>query len=45
MWMPTADGAKVLKLDREELLQGETFCMVHPLCRSQKLKGKIPEAK
>ncbi|MGB8779194.1 MAG: hypothetical protein WCD81_00910 [Candidatus Bathyarchaeia archaeon] len=45
MWIPTAERAKAPNWDKQELLQGETFCMAHPLCCPQKWKGKILEAK
>jgi hypothetical protein len=45
MWMPTAETAKAPNWNKQELLQGETFCMAHPLYCPQKWKGKILEAK
>jgi hypothetical protein len=41
----TAERVKALNWDKQELLQGETFCLAHPLYRAQKWKVKILEAK
>jgi hypothetical protein len=45
MWMPTAQRAKAPNWNKQKLLQGETFCMAHPLYRPQKWKEQILEAK
>jgi hypothetical protein len=45
MWMPTAQRAKAPSWNKQELLQGETFCMAHPLYRPRKWKEEILKAK
>jgi hypothetical protein len=45
MWMPTARRAKPPNWNKQKLLQGETFCMAHPLYRPEKWKKEILEAK
>jgi len=45
MWMPMKETAKPPILDREKILEGENFCIAHPLYRPQKWKGNILEAK
>jgi len=44
MWMPTRKKAKPPKLDKGKILEGETFCIAHPLYRPQTWKGNIFEA-
>lgn len=41
MWMPKLESAEPPKMDWQKLLQGETFCMAHPLYRPQNWKGSI----
>jgi len=45
MWMPVKQKAKPPKLDKQKILEGETFCSAHPLYRPQTCKGNILEAK
>jgi hypothetical protein len=45
MWMPTARRARAPNWNKQELLQGTTFCMAHPLYRPRKWKEEIFEAK
>jgi len=45
MWMPMKEKAKPPKLDEQKILEGETFCISHPLYRPQKWKGYIFEIK
>jgi hypothetical protein len=45
MWMPVTETAKLPGWDRRRLLEGETFCLAHPLYRPQVWKGNIFEAK
>jgi len=45
MWMPATEATKLLEWDRRRLLEGEAFCLAHPLYRSQLWKGNILEAK
>jgi predicted GNAT family acetyltransferase len=45
MWMPTTERTKAPNWNKQKLLQGETFCMAHPLYHPQKRKERILEAK
>jgi len=45
MWMPVKEKAKPPTWDKQKLLEGETFCIAHPLYRPQTWKGSIFEAK
>lgn len=45
MWMPTMKTAKPPFWNKQKLLEGETFCLAHPLYRPQIWKGNIFEAK
>jgi len=45
MWMPQAENARPPAWNKEKLLEGETFCLAHPLYRPQKWKGNIFKAK
>jgi hypothetical protein len=41
MWMPTTKSASRPSWDKQRLLEGETFCMAHPLYRPQEWKGTL----
>jgi len=43
MWMPIKENAEPPTMDWQKLLEGETFCMAHPLYRPQNWKGSILE--
>ena len=43
MWMPKKENAEMPTMDWQKLLEGETFCMAHPLYRPQSWKGSILE--
>jgi N-acetylglutamate synthase-like GNAT family acetyltransferase len=43
MWMPRTRGAKPPIWDIQKLLDGEVFCMAHPLYRTQDWKGSVFE--
>lgn len=43
MWMPTTEKAKPPTWDKQKLLEGENFCLAHPLYRPQTWKGNIFE--
>lgn len=45
MWMPITKNAKPPSWDKEKLLEGEIFCLAHPLYRPQMWKGNVFEAK
>jgi hypothetical protein len=45
MWIPVKEKAKPPKLDKEKILEGETFCISHPLYRPQRWKGNMFDAK
>ncbi len=45
MWMPATKNAKPPKWDKQKLLEGENFCLAHPLYRPQTWKGNMFEAK
>jgi hypothetical protein len=45
MWMPTGETAKPPTWDRQKLLDGETFCLAHPLYRPQTRNMGMFEAK
>jgi hypothetical protein len=45
MWMPMKEKAKPPKLDKQKILEGETFCISHPLYRPQTWKGYVFEIK
>jgi N-acetylglutamate synthase-like GNAT family acetyltransferase len=45
MWMPLTETAKPPGWNKQKILEGETFCMAHPLYRPQIWKGRILEAK
>lgn len=45
MWMPVKKEAKKPKLDKQKILEGETFCTAHPLYRPQTWKENMFEAK
>lgn len=41
MWMSLKESAEVPTMDWQKLLEGETFCMAHPLYRPQNWKGSM----
>jgi hypothetical protein len=41
MWMPLKENAELPTMDWQKLLEGETFCMAHPLYSPQKWEGSI----
>jgi hypothetical protein len=43
MWLPRSVDAKQPVWDRQKLLEGETFCLAHPLYRPRWWKGNILE--
>jgi len=43
MWMPTKAKVKPPRLDKQKILEGETFCTPHPLYRPLTWKGNILE--
>lgn len=43
MWMPLEENAEPPIMDWQKLLEGETFCMAHPLYHPQTWKGSILE--
>lgn len=45
IWMPIKKNAKPPKLDKEKMLNGEVFCMAHPLYRPQTCDENVFEAK
>jgi ribosomal protein S18 acetylase RimI-like enzyme len=45
MWMPILKNAKPPTLGKQKLLEGETFCLAHPLYRPQAWKGNVFETK
>lgn len=45
MWMPVKENARPPGWDKQQLLQGETFCLAHPLYRPQTWKENVFEAK
>lgn len=45
MWMPMKEKVKFPEWDKQKLLQGETFCLAHPLYRPQTFRGNILEEK
>jgi len=45
MWMPNKKKVKPPILDKRKMLQGENFCLAHPLYCPQTWKGNILEAK
>jgi hypothetical protein len=45
MWMQTGETAKPPTWNRQKLLDGETFCLAHPLYRPQSRNMGIFEAK
>ena len=45
MWMLTKENGKPPTLNWQKLLEGETFCMAHPLYRAQTWKGSVFEPK
>lgn len=45
MWMPLRENAKPPLWDKHKILEGETFCLAHPLYRQQKWKGNVFEEK
>lgn len=44
MWIPKTDKAKPTMWDKQILLEGETFCLAHPLYRPQAWKGNLFES-
>jgi N-acetylglutamate synthase-like GNAT family acetyltransferase len=44
-WMPTKQKAQPPTWDKQKLLEGETFCLAHPLYHPQTWKGNVFEAK
>ncbi len=45
MWIPTKRETKPPTWNQQKLLEGETFCIAHPLYRPQTWKGNMFEAK
>jgi len=45
MWMPMKEKVKFPGWDKQKLLQGETFCLAHPLYHPQTFRGNIFEEK
>jgi len=45
MWISNNENAKPPTWEKQKLLEGENFCLAHPLYRPQTWKGKIFEAK
>ena len=45
MWIPNKKRVKLPTLDKEKILNGENFCLAHPLYCPQTWKGSILEAK
>jgi len=45
MWMPTKEKPQSPTWDKQKLLEGETFCLAHPLYHPQTWKGNVFEAK
>jgi len=45
MWIPNKENAKPPMWNKKKLLEGETFCLSHPLYRPQTWKGNIFAAK
>jgi hypothetical protein len=45
MWMLKKENAKPPAWDRQKLLEGESFCMAHPLYHPRTWKGNIFETK
>jgi hypothetical protein len=45
MWIPNKKKVKLPTLDKEKILNGENFCLAHPLYCPQTCKGNILEAK
>ena len=45
MWMSNKKKATPPTLDKKEILNGENFCLAHPLYRGQTWKGNMLEAK
>jgi len=45
MWMPMKEKVKFPTWDKQKLLQGETFCLAHPLYRPQTFRENIFEKK
>ena len=45
MWMPMKEKVKFPTWNKQKLLQGETFCLAHPLYRPQTFRGNIFEEK
>jgi len=45
MWMPSNEKAKLPTWDKQKLLEGENFCLAHPLYHPQTWKGNILEVK
>jgi len=43
MWMPRTTNAQPPMWNKQKLLEGETFCLAHPLYRPHWWKGKILE--
>lgn len=41
MWMPKTESARPPIWDNEKMLEGETFCIAHPLYRPQTCRGAI----
>jgi len=45
MWMPVQERAELPEWNKQKILEGETFCLAHPLYHPQTWKGNILEAK
>jgi GNAT superfamily N-acetyltransferase len=45
VWMPRAGNSEPPSSDTKRLLEGETLCLAHPLCRPQTWKGNVFVAK
>jgi GNAT superfamily N-acetyltransferase len=45
MWMPRKQKAKSPTMDWQKLLEGEVFCMAHPLYRPQTWRGELLESR
>jgi hypothetical protein len=44
IWIPKTDKEKPPVWDKQMLLEGETFCLAHPLYRPQAWKGNLFES-
>jgi len=44
-WMPKTENAEPPAWDRQKLLEGETFCLAHPLYQPQAWKGNVFDLK